>query len=224
MPKKFDKNYWNFERKIRSGYTFDGLFPILSRYVNWIGKYTNGKVRILDIGCGFGYFLKFCDKMGWETYGIDISSYAINVAKKNTKAQLYLYNIENVGKSLFKENYFDLITMFDVIEHLTYPVIVLKEVHKILKLNGKLVITTPNLNAIQRIFLKALVKEKLWYGFLDETHVHLFTPFSLRTFIEETGFRILELKTPFHPLPVPLNRILEKTGLGGQIWLLAEKS
>jgi 2-polyprenyl-3-methyl-5-hydroxy-6-metoxy-1,4-benzoquinol methylase len=224
MPQKFDESFWAFEEKIRNGYTFSGLLPTLSKYMDWIKKYINGKVRILDEGCGFGYFLKLCDKTGWETYGIDISSYAINKAKENTKAQLYLHDIQDFGESVFKDDYFDLITMFDVIEHLAYPFNALIKTHKILKKHGKLVITTPNLNAIHRMFLRILAKQKFWYGFLDVTHTHLFTPFSLKTLVKAEGFKVLELKTPFQLSHFTLNRVLEKTGLGGQIWLLAEKT
>lgn len=224
MPQKFDKHYWAFEEKIRSGYTFRGLFPTLSKYMDWIKKYVNGEVRVLDEGCGFGYFLKLCDKTGWETYGIDISSYAIEKAKENTKAQLCLHDIQDYGESLYKNDYFDLITMFDVIEHLAYPFNALKEAHKILKKHGKLAITTPNLMAIHRMLLRILAKEKSWYGFLDKTHIYLFTPFYLKTLVKAAGFKVLELKTPFQLSPLALNRILEKTGLGGQILLLAEKT
>ena len=84
-------------------------------------------------------------------------------------------------------------------------------------------VTTPNLNAIMRVFSKLSGGERDWYGFLDETHVNLFTPSLLRSFVEEVGFKVLELKTPFQNLPSYLNRIFEKAGLGGQILLLAEK-
>ena len=223
MSEKFDKAYW--ARARARGFTFEKLLPILSRRLDRIEKYVKGKarVRVLDLGCGFGYFLKLCDHKGWETYGMETSYFAIEIAKKNTKAQLYQGNIEDQAHVQFERNYFDLVSMFEVLEHLKYPPVALRRAHRLLKLRGKLVVTTPNLNAIMRVFSKLSGRERGWYGFLDETHVNLFTPSLLRSFVEEVGFKVLELKTPFYHLPWQLNRIFGKAGLGGQILLLAEK-
>jgi 2-polyprenyl-3-methyl-5-hydroxy-6-metoxy-1,4-benzoquinol methylase len=224
MPTKFDETYWKFvQAKFKGGYNFDDLIPVLKRYIDWIKKYFDRSVRVLDLGCGFGYFLRLCDEQSWDTYGVDVSSFAIDMARTNTKARLYLHNIEKLDEPIFAENAFDLITMFDVIEHLTLPNGVLKECERILKHGGKLMITTPNLNAIERVFWKALAREKKWHGLSDETHINLYSTFSLRNSVESTGLRILELKTPFHSLSFAANDILEKTRLGGKIWLLAEK-
>jgi 2-polyprenyl-3-methyl-5-hydroxy-6-metoxy-1,4-benzoquinol methylase len=224
MSNELDESYWDFvQMKFKNRYNFTDLLPILNKYLDWIKKYVNGKARVLDVGCGFGYFLKLCDRLFWDTYGVDISNYAITIARKNTKAQLYSHDIQDIKKSPFKDNYFDLVTLFDVLEHLTSPITALKECRRILKYGGKLVITTPNLNAGEKTVLKILAKENTWHGFFDETHVNLFKPSSLKTSVEGTGFRTLELKTPFYSLPIAVNKILEKTGFGGTIWLIGEK-
>ena len=221
---RFEKSYWDFvQTKYEGHYNFADLRSTLSQYLDWIREYVNGKVRVLDVGCSFGYFLRLCDELGWETHGVDISRYAIDTAKVNTKAQLYLHDIENVRKSPFKEDSFDLITMFEVIEHLACPAMALEELNRILKNNGRLVMATPNLNAIERIVLKSLRKEKTWHGLYDRTHIRLFNPFSIRSLVERLDFRILELKTPFRRFPSAINAVLEKTLIGGRIWLVAEK-
>lgn len=178
--------------------------------------------RILDIGCAFGYFLKICEEtIGCETYGVDISEYAISIAKK-TNSKLYVLDVDR-GLSIFKDRYFDLVVMFDIIEHLKSPYLVLKEVYRILKPGGYVVITTPNLNAIDRFLRKILGKEKTWHGFIDESHLYLFTPKSLTFLVSRLGFKIVKIDTPFHPLPRFLQALLNKTGLGGQIWLVGKK-
>jgi 2-polyprenyl-3-methyl-5-hydroxy-6-metoxy-1,4-benzoquinol methylase len=179
--------------------------------------------NVLDIGCAFGYFLKFCDNLGCNTCGIDVSEYAIERAQKETIAKLYVHDVER-GLPIFQDNFFDLVTMFDVIEHLANPYNVLRETHRILKPHGRLAITTPNLNAIERFCRKILRNEKMWHGFVDEAHLYLFTMMSLRFLVERAKFKIVNLETPFHPLPKIVQRMSNKTGLGGQIWLLAEKT
>jgi 2-polyprenyl-3-methyl-5-hydroxy-6-metoxy-1,4-benzoquinol methylase len=180
------------------------------------------EMKVLDIGCAYGYFLKLCDEIGCETYGIDISKYAIKQAKKETKAKLFVHDVDK-GLPMFSNDFFDLITMFDVIEHLTSPFLTLKEVYRILKPKGKLVITTPNINAIDRFIKKFFGKEEEWHGYHDKTHLYLFTPLSLKFLVERSGFKTVKIETPFHPLPRFIQKIVNKLGLGGQIWLVGEK-
>jgi len=177
---------------------------------------------VLDIGCAYGYFLKLCDELGCSTYGLDISEYAIEQAKKQTNAKLYVYDV-NAGLPIFQDSVFDLVTMFDVAEHLNAPFFLLKEIYRVLKPKGMLAITTPNQNALERLFQKLLRKEKSWHGFRDRTHRSIFTQVSIRFLIEKAGFRVLEIETPFHLFPRRLQKLMNRTGLGGQIWLLAEK-
>jgi len=178
--------------------------------------------KVLDIGCAFGYFLKLCDQLGCDTYGLDISDYAISQARRETKATLYVHDA-NKGLSMFCDNTFGLIVLFDVIEHLDSPYLLLKETRRVLRRDGKLVITTPNLTALGRFLKKILGKEHSWYGYIDKTHKNLFTPSSLRLLSEKAGFGIMRLETPFHPLPRIMQKIANKTKLGGQIWLIGTK-
>jgi 2-polyprenyl-3-methyl-5-hydroxy-6-metoxy-1,4-benzoquinol methylase len=180
------------------------------------------EMKVLDIGCAYGYFLKLCDEMECETYGIDISKYAIKQAKKETKAKLFVHDV-NKGLPMFSNNFFDLVTMFDVIEHLISPFLTLKEIYRVLKPRGRLVITTPNLNSIDRLIKKFFGKEEEWHGYYDKTHLYLFTPSSLKFLVERSGFKIVKIETPFHLLPRFIQKIVNKTGLGGQIWLVGEK-
>lgn len=173
--------------------------------------------KVLDIGCAFGYFLKCCDDYGLETYGVDISDYAIQQAREITKANLLTRDV-NEGLAMFVDNFFDLITIFDAIEHLASPSSLLKEVHRVLKPEAKVIITVDNLHAIARIW-----KRGKWQGFREETHLYLFTPSSLKFLLQRSGFEITRLETPFNPLPKSLQRFVGKTGLGGQIWLVARK-
>ena len=94
----------------------------------------------------------------------------------------------------------------------------LKEVHRVLRPEGKVIITVDNLHAIARIW-----KRGKWQGFREETHLYLFTPSSLKFLLERSGFEVARLETPFNPLPKSLRRLVGKTGLGGQIWLAARK-
>lgn len=114
-----------------------------------IKKNTN----VLDIGCGRGELIYYISKMGANGYGIDYSSSAIKLANalKSKKEQRYkekMHFLVMDAKALqFKDSFFDSVIMTDVVEHL-YPEeldIVIKEVKRVLKPNGELIIhTAPN--------------------------------------------------------------------------------
>ena len=181
------------------------------------------KPKILDIGCAFGYVLKFFDDLGFETYGIDISDYAIDQLKGITKAKTIVSDIQ--AGTLFDEDLFDLVTTFEVFEHLERPIDALKEIHRILKPNGLLVLATTNVNSVARF-----IKGKTWAGVGDATHILLYTPFSLSFTLQRTKYRILEVKTPqIYPflthlsLPKGLLKLVLNIPWGGYIWIVARK-
>ena len=188
-------------------------------------KYGNKseKPKILDIGCAFGYFLKFCRQLGFETYGIDVSDYAIHQIKGIAEAEAYVSDIQ--FGTPFKEDFFDLVTMFEVIEHLERPIDALKEIQRILKPNGLLILATSNVNSVARY-----IKRKTWAGVGDTTHILLYTPFSLAFTLQRTKYSVLEIKTPqIYPflthmrLSESLLKVVFNIPFGGYIWAVAQK-
>ena len=215
---KFDERYWLFEEKVRD-YRLESVKKCYEEILSEIKTMTgNPKRRIfmLDIGCGYGYFLRICFAYGFKCAGIDISKYALE-RLKNTLIDVILADAQS-GFPL-KSNSIDVVVMLEVIEHLEKPTKVAKEISRVLKTNGILYITTPNRNALGRLMLR-----HKWYGFLDKTHRMLFTPSSLCSLIEKEGFNIIKIYEPFR---VPLLKhigIVSRIGLGGQIRLVAKKA
>lgn len=131
----FYKNFTNF-----SGFKVDNK-------IKKIIKLSGSNKRILDVGCSTGYLAHFLTSQNNEVTGIDFLSGAITIAKKN-KINAYVCDIEN-EQLPFKNNSFDLVVFSEVIEHLIDPNIVLVKIHKVLKRNGLLIISTPNIAYIQ---------------------------------------------------------------------------
>ena len=143
------------------------------RALEILQKYVSKNAKILDAGCAFGDLLALLDENNFTTYGIDISQYALNRAKKITKAQLILGNLNK--KLPYKDNFFDAVFVLDVIEHLESPYQFLLEMQRVLKKGGILFVQTPNINSIFERF----AKEK-WFAYTDQTHLYLFNMKSLR--------------------------------------------
>jgi len=93
---------------------------------------------IIDIGCGVGHTMKFLEEKGFEVIGITINEDEIN--NKVCRSPVYLSDIH-----VFEtDQTFDAAIMWDVIEHLVAPIIALKQVNKLLKVGGKLVVYVPS--------------------------------------------------------------------------------
>lgn len=179
--KELDDHYSNYGRN-------DYLSPItIKRYnelLDKFEKYRNNN-NILDIGCGIGYFLEEAKKRGWNVYGTEYTDEAISICEKKG-IQL------NKGK-LNPENYkikFDVITSFEVIEHINNPVEELNNIKSILRDEGLFYLTTPNFNAINRFYLK----EK-WNVIVYPEHLTYYTKSTLKKLIQKQGFKTISNKT-----------------------------
>jgi 2-polyprenyl-3-methyl-5-hydroxy-6-metoxy-1,4-benzoquinol methylase len=155
---------------------------------------VNKKGRIFDVGCGLGYFLKVMSKYPeWDVYGYDISRIAVDFAKNNLKLKNVFHG--NVEESDFPKNYFDIITLWDVIEHIPDPDPILSYLSQVLKEDGFLFIHTPNIN-IQ--LPKARIKRYL-YGLREgisyleaKDHINIYSQKTIKVILKRNGFSIIE--------------------------------
>lgn len=152
-----------------------------------IGKlngFSGGK--ILDVGCGPGFLLSAVNSQ-WDKYGVEISAVALDHAKAFAKVRRGEFPYLN-----YASDYFDVVVMNHVVEHLTDPVVYVQECYRVLKPEGIFIIATPD-------FDSGCAR---WFGknyrmLCDKGHVSLFTSFSLIKMLEELDFEILEIEYPF---------------------------
>jgi len=141
--------------------------------------------KLLDIGCGPGFFLAYAGKY-YDVYGIDISEYAIRKAKQRTQtAKLSIGDAANLD---YKNDYFDIVTCFDLLEHLPDPELALQEFYRILKNEGILIIRVPNTDSIG-----ARWKKEEWFGHRDKTHASLLSSEEWLDLLKDNSFEILEV-------------------------------
>jgi len=183
----YDKNYFDSVSQ-------KGIFAF-KKYKRLLEKEIVLKnLTILDLGCAQGNFIAQVSKKN-KCYGIDISKYAINKCKKKFPKIRKNFEVLDLNKNaLGNPNLkFDLITMFDVIEHLDNYIYLKEIIENNLKSGGFLVITTPNANSILRFW-----RRSIFTGEMDTTHKHLFTPYTLDFFLRRLG---LKKKVIFAPFP-----------------------
>jgi 2-polyprenyl-3-methyl-5-hydroxy-6-metoxy-1,4-benzoquinol methylase len=166
-----------------------------------IERHKPGKGRLLDVGTAAGAFLGVAHQRGWEVSGCEPNRWMAEWGSNH-------YGIEICPGTLFdmdlQEGEFDVVTLWDVLEHTPDPRVVLKECRRVLKPGGLLIVNYPDIeSAIARLLGRKWV-------FLLSVHLFYFTPATVRRMLEETGFEVTHSK--IHWQSLELGYILFRMG------------
>jgi len=198
FPKPDDKWIsWFYSSKNPAAKGFESNQPAVTpedlnlwkRRLNSILKYkTNG--RFLDIGCGKGILLHLAWQKGFDVYGTEYSKGEIDYCE----TRFHLKNIfQGELDNKFKENFFDIITLFHVLEHIIDFRLYLKKIKSLLKKEGLLVIEVPNKDWIVR----KSYTEKLMPHQIHHNH---FSAENLKDLLTQEDFQVIGFgyDNPFH--------------------------
>ncbi|MCL1865183.1 MAG: class I SAM-dependent methyltransferase [Spirochaetes bacterium] len=168
------------ERDIKkySRYVWDKRIKIIRKYAN--------SGNFLDVGCSFGGLLESAAKY-YTPFGIEISDYAYSQVTKQFGRNIHhgtLYDHK------FSSNFFSVITMIELIEHLSDPVYAITQCFDLLRKDGVLVIQTANMNAKQA---RDLGKD---YEYFMPGHLSYFTAENLSDLLRKTGFVKIKIYYP----------------------------
>lgn len=144
--------------------------------------------KLLDVGCYTGVFPMIAQRAGWNAYGIEPSAWAASVAEKRLTGKItrgYL------SPTSFPTESFDVVTSWDVIEHVTNPYKECETMARLLKPGGWLFLSTMHSEALA---VKLLGSRWPWYM---PMHLFYFTPTTLSAFVTKAGLTVL------HTLPYP---------------------
>jgi 2-polyprenyl-3-methyl-5-hydroxy-6-metoxy-1,4-benzoquinol methylase len=146
---------------------------------------ANG-ARLLDIGCGSGLFLSRMRDLGWQVEGNDLDPLAVAAAQAKGLCVR--------SGDLLDQNYpdacFSAVTMSHVIEHVYDPVKLLKEVRRVLKQHGKVVLLTPNTLSLGHRYFR-----QDWRGLEVPRHIYLFNSENIRQIFFRAGFSQVKVQT-----------------------------
>ncbi len=165
----------------------------LQRRMRTYGLYKRGKAiqrykksgRLLDVGCATGDFLfEMQQFLGWELCGVEPSQAASEYARKKLQLSIQKASVE---EAIYPDDYFDVITMWNVIEHVPDPTAVLLKIRKWLKPDGILIFNTPNLDS-----LDARLLGPYWAGFELPRHFLIFSRQTLKTLLTRAGFKMID--------------------------------
>ena len=153
------------------------------RAKNWIRK-LGSSGRVLEVGCGSGWMLKALHDQGWEVVGLERTEEEARFASSITGLRVISGTLEEI-----KSETYDLIILFNVLEHMTDPIDVLCQCRRLLKEKGTIILSMPNLSSLQARF-----NGPSWFHLDVPRHLFHFSRQSLTNAFEIAGFHITHLK------------------------------
>jgi SAM-dependent methyltransferase len=155
---------WRFRPRVR----------VVTRYV------TQG--RLLDVGCGDGGFLREMGRRpGWDVQGVEVNAEVARLAREQLGVDVVAGRLEDAR---FEDGCFDVVTMWDVLEHVHDPLATLDEVHRVLAPGGCFICSTPNADSIDaRLF------GRFWIGLDFPRHLYVFSPSTLLALLRKSGLQ-----------------------------------
>jgi 2-polyprenyl-3-methyl-5-hydroxy-6-metoxy-1,4-benzoquinol methylase len=144
------------------------------------------KGRLLEIGCSTGLFLSEIHKAGWEAHGVEPLEWACSRANEKNGLNVVNAYFQEAG---YAEETFDAVVMLHVIEHIPNPAKALRELHKLIRPGGVLVMETPRYDTIWFKLLKGRERSVI------PGHLHYFTRSSLKEMALKAGFELIELNS-----------------------------
>ena len=167
---------WKFQPLI------EGLVRVVGeRHISFLSRELTPGARVLDVGCGRGVILGALAEQGFEVHGLEISAEAARGVDPRAEIRI----AENLKDAEYRTASFDQVILWHVLEHLIDPAGTLREVHRILKRGGRLIVAVPNFSSLQ-----ARTTGAAWFHLDLPRHVYHFPLAALRRLLTHTGFQV----------------------------------
>lgn len=188
----------------------DNLKFTYGKYLAKINSSKKDKGSLLEIGCGNGFFLEEAIRSGYsDVRGVEPSKIAIGKANERLRKHI-ICDIMRPG--LFHPGSFDLVCMFQVLDHVPDPCSLIKECWNVLKPGGSILIINHNIDAIS----SKMLKEKS--PIIDIEHTYLFSPKTISKLLKDCNFSVKKqglvynrYSIPYLLKLLPLNKMMKQT-------------
>ena len=197
LIKYYPKNYGPYKNinDVKFGFFSRNLKKIIKK-INQnnrrIKPIESSAVNYLDFGCGGGINLEGVKKLhpNWNLYGLDNNEFAC----KKTREKGFEVFCGDILEINLPKNFFDIVNMSHVIEHLNHPRKILEKINSSIKSGGNLIVSTPNFNS-----LEAKLFKNYWYALDVPRHLFFFTPETIKILLSKVGFKINNVKYEIKP-------------------------
>jgi 2-polyprenyl-3-methyl-5-hydroxy-6-metoxy-1,4-benzoquinol methylase len=164
------------------------------------------KLKVLDVGCAAGFFLRVMREQGHDVYGVELSAAIAQHAKHHLgDERIHVGTLDTLPADRFGAGSFDLITMWDVVEHVTDPQALLRQAKSLLSPEGSLLIETQNVDSAFAVMLG-----RRWHHYKHQEHLYHFNPQTIQRLLEQTGFELVRNTASYGGKYVSLGFIAER--------------
>lgn len=182
----------------------------MKRRIRRIEYFTKQRGSLLDVGCADGSFLFHCKKRGWKTVGLELSNrFGSSAYLRGSR-----FLIGDITQHRFQTEEFDVVTFLHVFEHVNIPAEYLKEIYRILKKDGLIVLTIPNIRSWQaRLF------GNHWFHLDLPRHLFHYSPQTITLLLHKHGFVVEKIDhfsleyNPYGYIQSLLNAVLPRSNI-----------
>lgn len=192
---------------------------VWGKYLDLLQQFSiaSSQRRLLDIGCSLGGFPNIARSKGWEVHGVEVSDFAARYARDEFKLDVFAGTLE---EAKFPSANFDVVTMWDIIEHLNTPQDTIAEICRITKPGGLILIYTPNQDSLVNTLIYLTYKLSLGkIRFLAQKiyvpvrHLCFFSPKSLTYLLQLHGYEVEHMASvPLQVYTAPTSSKIERIG------------
>lgn len=211
----YDEDYWKSESPKTKGYanyaeeaalylkTFRRRYRFVRRWL------PDRPARVLDVGCAAGFFLRVMHEAGHDVRGVEVSAAIAREAVEHLgEGRVFVGTLDAVPDAApFARGSFDLVTMWDVLEHVPDPQSLLRQARTMLAPGGHLILETQNVDSRFATLLGSR-----WHHYKHEEHLYHFNPGTVRRLLQQSGFEVVELTSAFGGKYVSFGFVAERAG------------
>jgi SAM-dependent methyltransferase len=151
---------------------------------------------VLDVGCGYGYFVRAALDAGYNAYGVDVAAKAVETASARLPGRVFRGTVADVPDSAARR--FDVVFVSHLIEHICEPVTFVSELEARMAAGGILVLVTPDIES-----LLAKVSRSRWVSFKLPEHVCFYSAKTVGDLITRCGLRLLTVEAAYQHYRLP---------------------
>lgn len=172
---------------------YDSKIHLFKSNLRRLERYIPKKGRLLDLGCGYGIFLKMAKDSGWQVEGVEIAQSACRYAREVLGLKVFGVTLKEVR---FPDSYFDAVTLWELLGELCNPKEELKEIKRVLKPTGLIALRLHNadFHVALQLFLKKFAHPEKRLGLLPTVfHNYNFSPKTIKMMLKEVGFQDIRI-------------------------------
>jgi 2-polyprenyl-3-methyl-5-hydroxy-6-metoxy-1,4-benzoquinol methylase len=215
----YDEGYWkSTDPKVRgyADYARESALYLKTfrKRMALVGRWLQPRARVLDVGCAAGYFLRVLKEHGHDVHGVELSH---AIAKEAVAAlgadRVHIGTLDDAVAAMdYRPASFDLVTLWDVIEHVPDPQSVLRRLRELVRPDGRLLLETQNVASRWARWLGPR-----WHHYKHHEHLYHFTPATITRLLADCGFRVVDCGARYAGKYVSFGFLAERAGRLGRI-------